>query len=83
MTEILKQYVNNEYPDNYVTKEEWDKIKSLVGDEYRYYDDKANDYFAIALLVDFDTADTLVDELNEINECWFVGDPDEEYVFVN
>lgn len=85
-SEIFKEYVNGEYPDHYVTKEEWDKVKALVGDNYRYCDDQANGYFAIALpMVDYDTADQLVNELNNMlddEQCWYVGDPDEEYVFV-
>ena len=48
-SEIFKEYVNGEYPDHYVTKEEWDKVKALVGNNYRYCDDQANGYFAIAL----------------------------------
>lgn len=88
MAEIFKQYINNEYPDNYVTEKEWEVIKETVGNDYRTYDDKANDLYAIAIPLNDDNADNLVQRLNELCEnedewCWYLGDTEEEYVFID
>lgn len=54
-----------------------------------YHDDRANEYIAVAAeLTDRDAAFALVDRLNDIsvnsggNADWYVGDEDEEYVYV-
>lgn len=54
-----------------------------------YHDDRANEYIAVAVeLTDRDAAFALVDRLNEISvnaggdADWYVGDEDEEYVYV-
>jgi hypothetical protein len=50
---------------------------------YRYYEDCANDMIAFALDLNREDADKLVNELNEIDDSWYLGDEDEEYVFVD
>ena len=73
-SEIFKESLN-------VTEEEINVIKKF-SQEYKYNQDKANGYTAFAL--DFDDeskANKLVCELNNINDDWYVGDQDEEYVF--
>jgi hypothetical protein len=54
-----------------------------------YHDDRANEYIAIAVdIPNRDEAFALVDRLNEISvnaggdADWYVGDEDEEYVYV-
>lgn len=81
-SEIFKEGENVE-----VSQREFDIIKKY-SPEYKCNDDKANGYFAIALdFLDYDKAMELVDELNNIDSSkpseWFVGDEDEEYVFVD
>ena len=52
--------------------------------KYKYYEDFANGYIAFALDVDRNKADELVDELIEVSggSAWYLGDEEEEYVFV-
>ncbi len=54
-----------------------------------YHDDRANEYIAVAVdLPNRDEAFALVDRLNDISvnaggdADWYVGDEDEEYVYV-
>ena len=66
-----------------VSEKELDIIKKY-SPEYKRHDDPANGYVAFALnFDDGDTADDLVWELNEVDDLWFVGDENEEYVFVD
>ena len=60
-----------------------------VSPSYKFCEDLANELVAFALeFDDDDKADELVTQLNEICESkgmeasWYLGDPDEEYVFV-
>lgn len=68
-------------------------IKAKSDNHYKEYHDKANGLYAFSIphisqYEDEDFAEELVDELNELAEktgagaCWYVGDIDEEYVFV-
>ena len=77
-----------------VTTEELDSLKSLTeGKDYRYYDDTANGIYAFSFnhsqRNDEDFGMGIVNALNDLAEkkgdygCWFLGDLDEEYVFVN
>lgn len=66
-----------------VTQNELNIIKKYSPD-YKEYEDEANGYTAFALnFFDEDKAFDLVDELNNISNGWYVGDKDEEYVFVD
>lgn len=54
-----------------------------------YHDDRANEYIAVTVsLTDRDEAFALVDRLNDLSvnaggdADWYVGDEDEEYVYV-
>lgn len=78
-------YKENE--DGLLSMEEVEVIAGHVND-YKYNTDRANGYVAFALSgVSRDEADALVSELNEISQeiggAWFLGDEDEEYVFVD
>lgn len=64
-----------------------------VSPKYSYNSDYANEILCFALSIDRDTAEGLVDQLNEIvwddeettdhnSGLWYLGDEDEEYVFV-
>lgn len=77
MTEIFK-----EHPEGLVRMEEVDLIKQ-ASPEYRFHTDIANGYVAFALAVTRKKADELVNELNKITDCWFLGDENEEYVFID
>lgn len=61
------------------------EAKMIIPIMYAYFEDNANGYLAFALdLENRDQAFEFVDILNEIGEpCWYVGDENEEYVFVN
>ena len=86
-----------ECPDGKLTMQEMDAICSTSVNNYKFNDDRANGILAFALFnVTRDEADSLVNRLNSIVEedatCmgqeakiypWFLGDPDEEYVFTD
>ena len=40
-------------------------------------------FVAFALTITREKADELVGKLNEITDCWFLGDENEEYVFID
>ena len=76
MVEIFK-----EHTDGLVRMEEVDLI-TQTSPNYKFYTDLANGYVAFALTITREKADELVGKLNEITDCWFLGDENEEYVFV-
>lgn len=72
-----------------LTMKEVDAIQR-VSPSYKFCEDLANGIVAFALdFKDEEKADELVDTLNEICESkgmpcdWYLGDEDEEYVFVD
>jgi len=66
-----------------VTEQEIELIKKY-SPEYKYNEDEANGYTAFALnFFDKDKAWDLVLELDELSDGWYLGDEDEEYVFVD
>lgn len=73
-----------------ITTQEMDAIIIASDNNYKDNGDSANEILAFALFnTTREEADTLVDKLNDIvinnNEepSWFLGDPDEEYVFTD
>lgn len=74
---------------------EWEKhiIDTCNPDVYkRVNDDNANGYYAVSLPIDqneTDIGEILVDLLNALAEYrkekpqWYLGDPEEEYVFID
>ena len=80
MTEIFKETTS----DFTLTEEEKKNINSeLHGEQFISHVDKANNMLALAIPVDEEHGDHIVNLLNVVNDCWFLGDPDEEYVFVD
>ena len=83
-------YGNTEiYKDNdVVTETEVAKILEFC-EIYGRYNDTANSLVAFDLKCDDDTAEKIVDTLNEMAEnngedgLWYIGDETEEYVYVN
>ena len=77
-----------ECEDGKLSMEEVAVIKDIY---YRYFNDRANGYVAFALsnFYSREDADNFVDKLNDIcvklgeEPNWFLGDEEEEYVFVN
>ena len=69
---------------NSVTNEEIGKIYEICR-IIRSYNDTANEIVAFDLACDTNTAEDIVDALNEMGEnaSWYVGAEDEEYVYVN
>lgn len=79
--EIYKEY--EPVDDN-----ELDFVRNFIGAEPRVYVDNANEITALDItsgVNDYDVAAGLVDALNDMSgdELWFVGDPTEEYVYVD
>lgn len=81
-------------PNIYGNVEIYKDTDCLLSAEYDYiekkveirgnYCDTANELFAFALNCNDETAENLVDELNEkFGNHWYIGDDEEEYVFVN
>lgn len=83
--------------DGKLTMQEVEAICTTSENDYKFNDDRANSILAFALFnVTRDEADALVNRLNSIVEedatlmgqesqiyPWFLGDPDEEYVFTD
>lgn len=62
----------------------------MLAGKWKYYDDRANGIIAFHMIdLTREEADNLVDDLNGISETedgefnWYLGDPDEEYVYVD
>lgn len=74
--------------DDYITEEEMKTIESVCKIK-KVNNDTANEYTAFDLDCDAETADNLVDTLNELAEkngeegLWYFGDEQDEYVYVN
>lgn len=82
-TQIYKELAGGE-----VTEEELEMIKTASNGAYKMYRDEANGYTAFSFS-DYDQkedrlfGDLLIFHLKDLNDFWFLGDENEEYVFVN
>ena len=81
-----------------IFKENTSSIDEILEEEFNvihkkgsivYTEDKGNNIFAVCLLgaADFDEANDIVEQLNKYNDhpdgkMWFVGNPTEEYVWI-
>lgn len=83
-TQIFKELAGGE-----VTDAELALLDKNAKDRYRWYRDEANGYIAFSFC-DYDQkrddtfGNNLVDALNKLgSDCWYLGNENEEYVFVN
>ena len=90
--EIYKDYSGHLTEENYddlentfVSDEELETIKKFCP-IIKMYNDTANELTAFHLDCDVDTAEDIVNALNEMNDGdaeWYLGDEQEEYVYVD
>lgn len=84
-SEIFKEY-DNEMFFGTLTYLEVMALADAMKGGYSFYLDPANGYLAMALPIDREDADRVVSELNVTEKTnhgtWYLGDEDEEYVFV-
>lgn len=87
-SELLTEENYDDLENTFVSDEELETIKKVCP-IIKMYNDTANEYTAFDLDCDAETADNLVDTLNELAEnngeegLWYFGDEQDEYVYVN
>lgn len=84
-SELLTEENYDDLENTFVSDEELETIKKFCP-IIKIYNDTASELTAFHLKCDDETADEIVDALNEINEDdgeWYVGDEQDEYVYVD